>query len=142
MKAISCERAGGFTLIEAIVALVLMATTLTSIYAWVNTDLISLRRAEATVVTQQLAREALRQLYLQPLGPGESGDLELGEYQMRWESRLVEPTAQGRMQHGSVGLYDLTLYEIDFSLHRQDIQLGSWSTRQLRHKKERSLEYE
>ena len=43
------RRQQGFTLLEAIVALVLMSSALGALYTWINTDLISLRRAEAVI---------------------------------------------------------------------------------------------
>jgi general secretion pathway protein I len=124
---------GGFTLIEAIVALVIMTAALTGLFSWVNTDLITLRRVEAVIVTQELLQEALRQIDLLPVEEKQEGGTTLGEYQLQWEARLVEPVmpSRGRGRGGSLGLYDISLYDVSFSLHTSDTELGQWSVRRL-----------
>ena len=138
MLSSSRRRSGGFTLIEAIVAMVIMATALTGLYSWISTDLISLRRAEAVTVTQEVVQEALRQLALVPLLTQPRGDADVGSYRLRWEARLAKPVAVGRTRHGAKGLYDVSLYDVAFSLHLEDQTLGQWSVRQLRYQRVRN----
>jgi general secretion pathway protein I len=121
----------GFTLIEAIVALVIMTAALTGLFSWVNTDLITLRRVEAVIVTQELLQEALRQIDLLPVEEKQEGGTTLGEYQLQWEARLVEPVMPSRGRGGKLGLYDISLYDVSFSLHTSDTELGQWSVRRL-----------
>jgi general secretion pathway protein I len=130
----------GFTLIEAVVALVIMATALTGLYSWVNTELISLRRAEAVVVTQELAQEALRQIQLAPLASQPQGEAMLGEYRMSWSATPAEPVRNGLGSNGNLSLYDVTLYDVVFRLHSGEEELGEWSVRQLRYEQVRQRE--
>ena len=52
-------RAGGFTLLEAIVAMVVMATCLLALYGWLSTNTISLNRAQVQLRSVEDARTAL-----------------------------------------------------------------------------------
>jgi general secretion pathway protein I len=132
----------GFTLLEAIVALVLMSSALGALYTWINTDLISLRRAEAVIATQNVVQETVRQLQLLPLADGASGDMQVSGYTVNWQARLVEPMALGRNQRGPVGLYDHRLYEVAFDISAASVELGSWSLRQARYVQARTLQYD
>ncbi|MEM6484052.1 MAG: type II secretion system protein [Pseudomonadota bacterium] len=125
--------AGGFTLIEAVVALVIMATTLTGLYSWINTELLSLRRVEAVIVTTELAQEALRQIQVVPLDSKPEGEMMLGEYRMVWTATPVEAPRSGLGRSGGLSLYDVTLFDVAFSLYADDESLGEWSLRELRH---------
>jgi general secretion pathway protein I len=132
----------GFTLLEAIVALVLMSSALGALYTWINTDLISLRRAEAVIATQNVVQETVRQLRLLPLADGADGNMQVSGYTVNWRARLVEPMALGRNPRGPVGLYDHRLYEVGFELSAASVELGSWSLRQARYVQTRTLQYE
>ncbi|MCR6686518.1 type II secretion system protein [Pseudoxanthomonas sp.] len=49
----------GFTLLEAIVAMVVMATALLALYSWLSTSTLGLRRAQAQAQALEDARTAL-----------------------------------------------------------------------------------
>jgi general secretion pathway protein I len=132
----------GFTLLEAIVALVLMSSALGALYTWVNTDLIALRRAEAVIATQNIVQETVRQLQLLPLEDGAGGQLQVSGYTVDWRAKLVEPMAPGRTPRGPIGLYDHSLYEVAFDISAASVELGSWSLRQARYVQARTLQYE
>ena len=136
------QRQAGFTLLEAIVALVLMSSALGALYTWVNTDLIALRRAEAVIATQNIVQETVRQLQLLPLEDGAGGQLHVSGYTVDWRAKLVEPMAPGRSPRGPIGLYDHRLYEVAFDISAASVELGSWSLRQARYVQARTLQYE
>lgn len=138
----SSQRQAGFTLLEAIVALVLMSSALGALYTWINTDLISLRRAEAVVATQNVVQETVRQLQLLPLEDGATGRLQIAAYTVDWRAKLVEPMAPGRSQRGPIGLYDHSLYVVAFDISTASVELGSWTLRQARYLQARTLQYD
>lgn len=131
----------GFTLLEAIVALVLLSSTLAALYTWINTDLIALRRAEAVVATNNAVREVVSQLQLLPFEDNAGGRFRVSGYEVVWQSSLVEK-AIGRSQRGSVGLYDHQLFQVNFTISTPGEELGSWGLRQARFIRARSLQYE
>jgi prepilin-type N-terminal cleavage/methylation domain-containing protein len=129
----------GFTLIEAIVALVILSTALSALFSLVNTDLISLRRAEAVVASQNALQESIRQIKLLPLSNGAAGQLTVSGHAVNWQAKLVEPVAYGRGPRGGVGVYDHGLYEVTIALASDSSGAGTWSTRISQYKKVRSL---
>ncbi len=131
---------GGFTLIEAMVALVILSTALTGLFGLINTDLISLRRAEAVVASQNALQEATRQIRLQTLSNKARGQLQLPGYDAEWTAQLVEPITYGRGPRGGVGAYDHGLYDIDVSLSSQGRSLGTWTVRVAQYQRVRKLE--
>ncbi|MEM6485841.1 MAG: hypothetical protein AAF662_12770 [Pseudomonadota bacterium] len=119
-----------------------MATALTGIYSWVNTELLSLRRAEAVVVTHELTQEALRLIELAPLIRKEQGEEQLGAYRISWSASPAEPSRVGLDGNGNSGLYDVTLFDVVFTIYSDGAQLGEWSVRQLRYQQVRQPQYE
>ncbi len=141
MKA-EVHNSAGFTLVEAMVALVILSLSLTGLFGLINTDLISLRRAEAVVASQNTLREAIRQVQLVRLSDGASGRFELNGYECAWQARLVEPIRSGRGMMGRVGLYDHGLYAVDMSLFSDARPLGTWTVRVAQYKQARELVFE
>jgi general secretion pathway protein I len=131
--------AAGFSLLEAIVALVIVTTTLTALFTWINTDLISLRRAEAVVASTVVMEEVQRQLRVENLGDASSGSFAAGDYTVTWRAAPVESTVPGRRSRGAIGLYDHTLYDVDVVIEGDGGVLRDFSIRQHRFRKVREL---
>lgn len=134
--------AGGFSLLEAIVALVIATTTLTGLFTWINTDLISLQRAEAVAASAVVVEEAQRRLRVEDLGGKGSGSFPAGDYTVSWRATPVEATVPGRRARGAIGLYDHTLYDVDLVIEGEGRALHDFSLRQLRYRKVRELQRE
>ena len=130
----------GFTLLEAIVALVVLATALAALFGLINTDLKSLRRAEAVIASQNVMQEALEQLDLLPLADGATGSMRIGDLPLYWSARLLEPVSVGRTARGGVGAYDHSLYHVDLTLGEIGQEQVKWSTRVVRYVRVRKFE--
>ena len=130
---VSRAGSGGFSLLEAILALVILSSALSGLYSWINTDLISLRRAEAVVAAQNVLEEATRKVELLDLSRDSEGRMAIGDFDLAWKAQLVEPVAYGRAQQGVVAAYDLALYDISLTLESAGRSLGTWHTRTARH---------
>ena len=127
------RRSGGFSLLEVILALVILSAALSGIYSLINTDLISLRRAEAVVASRNALEEAVRQIRLVQLSDGQEGRVEIGEHSVVWRAELVEPVTVGRGQSGVVGAYDLGLFDIWLTVESVGRGLAEWHTRVVQH---------
>lgn len=108
------EQARGFTLLEAVVALAILAAAGMALFASVSQSMQMLQRADAARVQDGALRNAMA--LLEQVNPMErpSGTERLGKMEMRWSSVLVEPERDnitGYLQPGlhEVGLYDVTL---------------------------------
>src|SRR3546814_11614778 len=88
----------GFTLLEAIVALVIFAMGAFALYGWLSTNLITLERARVgseALVVRQSALELLRDV--NPMRDP-SGEREAGALRVQWTSTPVEPPKRGRSE--------------------------------------------
>lgn len=90
-KAPSTARQGGFGLLEAIVALVILGSSGLMLFAWINQSLVDATRLKDAEGRAQLRLEA--QGMLSKLNPAlePEGDRKLGDLRIRWRSELVEP---------------------------------------------------
>jgi general secretion pathway protein I len=105
----------GFTLIEVIVSLVLIASVGMALYSWINSSLGSLNRVKENTFHQEVTRNAMS--FMQTINPmtQPSGESDVGFYNISWQSQLVGPPKVGSGLLGGTSLYELALY--DTSVH-------------------------
>lgn len=120
----------GFSLLEAIVAMVLLATVGMALFSWINTSLIGLNRAEAAAARSQAINNALE--YMEQVNPAEQPDgmVELGALGIKWQSSEVEPLRDGMNPAGSKGFYRLGLYDTEVKVFMEDNEIATFSLRQ------------
>ena len=97
----------GFTLLEAIVALVLIASTGMALLNWISTNLITLQHVQAAQQRNDATRNAVA--FIETVNPIEqpSGENTIGIYKITWEAKEVE--LQGNTIMYQVGLYDMNV---------------------------------
>lgn len=122
------RRSAGFTLLEAVVALVVFAAAGGALYGLFNTNLLALGRsgevaAQTPVVGQALARLAA----VNPWHESE-GEFVVEGYQVAWRAHLAAPVRQGQSPLG-IGDYDLGLYNVQLEIFQRGRRLGVWQTR-------------
>ncbi len=131
----------GFTLLETMVALVIFAAAAMALYGLFNTNLIALARAHD--VSRQAP--ALRQVieHLSSIDPRleTAGSIELDGVQVSWTTALVEPARQSQNVSGALGLYEVGLYEIEFTMRAAERSLGVWRLRTLGYEQVREPEF-
>ncbi len=112
----------GFSLLEAVVAMVLLASVGVSVFGWINGTLNSLHRMKSVQKEQQIARNALT--FMETVNPMQESDGEtaVGNLTIRWESRLVEPVRKGAGYPFGDSLYRLGLYDVTVFAGSEDIQ--------------------
>jgi general secretion pathway protein I len=108
----------GFTLLEAIVALVLIATIGMSLLNWINTNLITLGRVQQVLQRHEATRSAL--VFMDTVNPLEQphGEQTVGVYKFNWKAQAVELPKTGVDSTGAAGFFEVGLYDtvIDVSL--------------------------
>lgn len=134
-----CQGAG-FTLLEAIVALVIFSLVAVSLYAWQGTNIRALLRIQDR---QNLLRDRANALSLvrgiNPMARPE-GVLQFQDLTIRWQSRLLEPIKTGVFQTGKPSLFDVGLYELEFVISRQARETDRFTLRQVGHRQPRHLD--
>ncbi|MDX2299294.1 MAG: prepilin-type N-terminal cleavage/methylation domain-containing protein [Xanthomonadaceae bacterium] len=127
----NARRADGFTLLEAIVALVIFSMGAFALYGWLSTSLHTLTRVDAgreTLALQQSALDLVRTV--NPMATPR-GRREMAGALVEWNGELVEPARRGRSQVGGETFFEVGLYRLDVRVSQGEREVGRFEVRQL-----------
>jgi hypothetical protein len=113
----------GFTLLEGLVAIALLAGTMAAIFALVGGILNSAHRVGRSNETAQVTLNAMEAMTLVNPMLQESGKIDLGEYKVSWKSAAITPVSDGSGYPGGVSLYQLALYHSDIRVEAEQGRL-------------------
>lgn len=102
---------GGFTLLEAIVAMVLLATSGIALFSWMNSILTTTHRLAEVNTEDSLRRSASEFVHLLNPMLQPKGQIGLGSYSLSWDSRQLEE-AQRFEKEIYKNLYRIGLYDV------------------------------
>ncbi|WP_298579453.1 prepilin-type N-terminal cleavage/methylation domain-containing protein [uncultured Luteimonas sp.] len=119
----------GFTLLEAIVAMVIMATTMLALYAWLGSATIGVQRARS--VAQGLADARVALAVIEGINPmdGERGSRDVGDLTVRWSAETIADRRAGVTSAGVAAPYDFALYDIEVETLRDGRQTYAFNVR-------------
>ena len=114
------RRQSGFSLLEAIIALTIMATTLLALYSWLSANTMALNRTQAVAYSLQDARTALA--VVETINPMDQprGERQIPPLDIRWVARPITELRTGMSRSGTPTQFDLMLYEVDVEVFRDD----------------------
>jgi len=106
------EREAGFTLLEAVVAIALVAAAALPLYAFFSRSLDGLYRAAQANRESETSLSAIA--FLSGLNPTErpTGESPLGPLRIRWNSRELVPATDALAYPRGLGIYQVALYEV------------------------------
>jgi general secretion pathway protein I len=133
--------ARGFSLLEAIVALTILAMAMLGAYAWIGANLEALNKVRDLALEELALREALDVLERTDLGAQPEGELSWGEFRIGWRAEPLEPMRNGRTAVGSMSLYDFTLFQVDLEVHSHQRLIATPQVRVLRHERVRDPQF-
>jgi general secretion pathway protein I len=109
-------RARGFSLLEAIVAMVLIALVGMALFSWINASFVDLRRIQAVNAKSMAEMNALQ--FLQTINPMEQpvGQTELGALKLQWKSHAISEKRQNYTEALTPGPFSVALYETEVTL--------------------------
>ncbi len=108
----------GFSLLEAIVALAILASVGMGLFAAMNQSLNMVARAEAVRERESVLRNVVA--WVQVVNPGvqPEGEHVLGDVLLRWTSEPVEEPRDASTGHVRAGLYRVGLYRMRIEIDR------------------------
>ena len=130
-------RALGFTLLETMVALAILAGVAMAFYGLFNTNLAALARSHDVSRQALTVRAAVE--HLASINPHEDGDgsISLHGLDISWTSRLLHPVRQSQTATGGRGYHEVGLYEIELAVSDAGRSLGAWRIRAVGYEKVR-----
>lgn len=137
------ESAGqaGFTLLEALVAIALLAGTLVAIFTLVGSVLSSAQRVGRSNDRNQITINALEAM--RAINPmlEKAGQIVLGPYSVTWKSTAVSPVTEGAGYPMGTSLYQVALYESAIQVKGGDgVVLAEFKLRQVGYQRVRDTE--
>lgn len=99
------SRQRGFTLLEAIVAMVLVSGAGYALFGWINSNIMALSRVQEANARSAATQDILE--YMNSVNPmlKPEGDTTLGSYRIRWKASPITLIQDGP------GLYQTALYD-------------------------------
>lgn len=133
-------RSAGFTLLEAIVALVVFSMGAFALYGWLATNVRTLERIQARRDAAAVRASALDMLELvNPMAEPE-GRRALGRFELRWQARALAAPRQGVTQVGLPNLFQVGLYDVDVRVLTHAREVDRFSVRRVGYRQVGSLE--
>lgn len=128
----------GFTLLESIVALVIVATAGMALFSWLSSSLSNLRHA-ADVSAEISAKENIIE-FMRTINPmlTPEGDMLFGPYQIHWSSKAIISEQDNANYPNGIGLYKIGLFQTKITTSRPEAhlwfeftlkQVGYWKAR-------------
>lgn len=120
-------REKGFSLVEAIVALVVLSLVFTAVWGWFGTAATSTARIERALALPEVFSQFVVNLELESLRNTNSGVYNIGDYQVRWQA---EPEKDSRQEaYRRQPAWIITLYRINAQISRQGRVVSSFNTK-------------
>lgn len=132
----SSER--GFSLLEAVVALAILAAAGLALFAAMGQSMQMVGRAEDSRTADAAMRNALA--WVEQLNPMEtpSGELQFLPYTVSWTSALVEPARSSATGYLQPGLHDVGLYRLHLVLRRDSVVVREFDVRRIGYRQVRA----
>lgn len=131
------ESARGFSLLEAIVALAIVASAGLALFAAMNQSVQMATRAENARKADTAMRNALA--WMETVNPGltPTGEQRLGDMVLRWTSEPVETPRDATTGYMQAGLYRIGLYDLTLDVRTGDGVASSFHLRKVGYKQVR-----
>ena len=110
------KKTKGFSLLEAIVALLLVSIVSIAIFSWISTLFISIEKIEENANKNRIQRNTSEFLFDINVMTTPSGSYEIGPLTISWEARLIVPIERGRTLSAGATPFELGLYGVSITV--------------------------
>lgn len=135
----SAAKAAGFTLLEAIVALVVFSMGAFALYGWLSTNMITLERIRDRQEIEAAMHSALDMVRRTNPMETPSGERQAGHLLVSWTSVPVEPARPNVGQSGTPAIFNVGLYDANVRVLRDGKELDVFRVRQVGWKQVRAV---
>jgi len=132
--------AGGFTLLEAIVALVVFSLGAFALYGWLSTNMITLNRIVERQQLEVAMDSALDLVRRSNPMEAPTGQRRIGDFMVTWSATPVEPPKSGVDQSGGPSIFMVGLYDVDVRATRGGREVHAFRVRQVGWKQVRTMD--
>ena len=121
----------GFSLLEAVVAITIFATSSIALYGWYSASMIGLIRAEERLKGELFLNNLDAYLSAINLQQETSGVYVANGFRADWVATLTEPQKEGRTKAGVIGYHQIGLYDVKIDVYSasSDRRIASQVTR-------------
>lgn len=130
---------GGFSLLEAIVAMVLISGAGYALFGWINNNIMALSRIQESNARSAATQNILE--YMDSVNPmlEPEGSADLGGYKIRWKAIPISLIQDGSAYPSGTSLYQLALYDTTVEVNAGENSWFRFNLRQVGYKKVRVL---
>lgn len=129
----------GFSLLEAIVAMTILATSGLALFSWVSQSYESLARLEETQARHQLMDDLHAFFSTVNIQQEGTHQMRVNQHNVTWTAKLVEPVQQGRSTAGGLSNFDLGLYDVNIQVSVDGRLTGEYQTRLAGYRRVRNI---
>ena len=116
----------GFSLVEAIVALVVLSLVFSAVWGWFGTAATSTSRIERALALPEVFSQFTVHLELESLRDTTNGVYDIGEYRVHWQA--VEQKNSSQQDYRRQPALIVTLYSIEAQVSRQGQAVSAFNT--------------
>jgi hypothetical protein len=121
---------GGFSLVEAIVALIVLSLVFTAVWGWFGTALTSTTRIEQALSLPEVFTQSMVNIELEPLQKKRSGEIHVGKYLVSWNA--TPERVSNKEIYRRQPAWIVTLFKVQAQIMRNGREVSSFTTKVVR----------
>ncbi|MFT7222412.1 MAG: general secretion pathway protein I [Candidatus Azotimanducaceae bacterium] len=126
-------------MLEAIVAMTILATSGVALFSWFSASYEGLIRLEEIHEKQQLMDDLDAYFSTLNVRGEQRQEIKVNGFDVIWESTLADSMQQGRNGSGGLSNFDLGLYDVNVSIVKNDREIGDYEMRLVGYQKVRNV---
>ncbi len=136
------RRQKGFSLLEAIVALTILASSGVALFSWFSVTYDGLIRLQEVQARHQLMDDLHAYFSTLNIQEETTQRMRVNGFDVTWKAELLEPKQTGRGLTGGLSNFDLGLYDVDIEIGIEKRIVGRYQTRLVGYRRVRILNNE
>lgn len=136
------HRQRGFTLLEAVVAMVLISSAGAALFAWINSELSALARVQQSDARAEAMVNAVEFMYTVNPMLAPEGKVAIAGYTLEWKAKPISAVQDGVSYPRGMSLYQLALYDNYVTVQQADgTRWFDFTLRQVGYKRVREYKF-